>query len=126
MKKQLPLVLKGEVVHGKGLGKTVGMPTANLKISNEALPASGVYITKVVIDGILYQSVTNIGRRPSVDEEKQITVEVFVFDFDSDIYGKTVELEVLKYLRPVQKFQNLQEVHEQVEKDIEQAKQYFE
>ena len=124
--KQLPLILSGEVVHGKGLGKTVGMPTANLRIQNEKLPATGVYATKVRIGEETYCSVTNIGRRPSVDEEKHITVESFIFDFDKDIYGQTVTLEVCKYLRPVQKFHNLKEVHEQVEKDIEQTKKYFE
>lgn len=125
VEKELPLILIGEVVHGKGIGKTVGMPTANLYIPNAELPASGVYATKIKIGEHTYDSVTNIGRRPSVDKEKQITVETFIFDFDADIYGKTVVLEVYKYLRPVQKFDGLEEVYKQVKKDIEEAKMYL-
>ena len=123
--KSLPIIWTGEVVHGKALGRTVGMPTANLCIENEALPKAGVYATRIQIGEKVYHSVTNIGKRPTVDQDQHITVETFVFDFDEDIYGERVRLEVCKFLRPVQKFQNLEEVHEQVEKDILKAKIYF-
>ena len=121
----LPLVLTGKIVHGKGLGKTVGMPTANLCVPDEALPEVGVYATRVRIDERVFDSITNIGRRPSVDHEKHITVETYIFDFDENIYGETLELEVIQFLRPVKKFQSLVEVHEQVKKDIEEAKKYL-
>lgn len=120
----LPLVLTGEVVHGKALGRTVGMPTANLCIAEE-LPEPGVYATKIEVDGKVYDSITNIGMRPSVDESEEITVETYIFDFEEDIYGKTVKLEICSFLRTVMKFKNLEEVHKQVEKDILQAKEYF-
>ena len=121
----IPLVLSGKVVHGKGLGRTVGMPTANLQIEEEKLPPSGVYATRIEIGGKKYNSVTNVGKRPSVDEDQQVTVETYIFDYNEDIYGETVALELYKFLRPVQKFQNLEEVHKQVEKDIEEAKKYL-
>lgn len=121
----LPRILTGKIVHGKGLGRTVGMPTANLCISDEELPEVGVYATKVKIGGKVFGSVTNIGRRPSVDHDKHITVETYILDFDEDIYGEIVELEVIKFLRPVQKFQNLKEVREQVKRDIEETKKYL-
>lgn len=120
----LPIVLMGEVVHGKALGRTVGMPTANLCIAEE-LPESGVYVTRIEVDGRVYNSITNIGVRPSVDESEKITVETYIFNFEKEIYGKTVKLEICSYLRPVMKFKNLEEVHKQVKKDILEAKAYF-
>lgn len=121
----VPYVLKGKIVHGKGLGRTVGMPTANLSVKEQDLPKAGVYATKIEIGGKKYGSVTNIGKRPSVDQEQTITVETYIFEFHENIYGEEVSLEILRFLRPVQKFQNLEEVHEQVKKDIEEAKKYM-
>lgn len=123
--KNFPIILEGEVVHGKALGRTVGMPTANLHITSGKLPTTGVYATHIEIDGKVYDSVTNIGRRPSVDADRQITVETYIFDYHENIYGKNVVLEVKRFLRPVKKFQNLEEVHEQVERDIAEAKKYL-
>lgn len=120
-----PIVLKGEVVHGKALGRTVGMPTANLSVDATCLPEMGVYATKIEVDERSFESVTNIGKRPTVDESDHITVETYILDFDREIYGQTVKLEVCKFLRPVMQFQNLEEVHNQVEKDILEAKAYF-
>ena len=119
------MTLKGEVVHGKALGRTVGMPTANLQVEGEELPQVGVYATRIKIGGTYYNSVTNVGRRPSVDDDKCITVETFIIDFCEQIYGERVELEFVAYLRPVQKFESLEEVSNQVKKDIEHAKQYI-
>jgi riboflavin kinase/FMN adenylyltransferase len=79
----------------------------------------------MVVDGKVYHSVTNIGTRPSVDRESRVTVETFVIDFEGDIYGENVRLEVYQYLRPIQKFQGIEEVWEQVKKDIENAKKYL-
>lgn len=119
-----PIILTGEVVHGKGLGRTVGMPTANLHITDGELPAAGVYAGIVEVEGNRYKAVTNIGKRPSVDREQQVTVESFVMDFEGDLYGKQMKLELVKYLRPVQKFSGLEGVLEQVKKDIMEAKKY--
>lgn len=122
----LPIILTGKIIHGKGLGRTVGMPTANLRfVDMDLLPEEGVYATRIFVNGGWFHSVTNIGRRPTVDSEESITVETYILDFDEDIYGETVELEVRKFLRPIQKFENLEEVHEQVKKDIEQVKNYL-
>ena len=120
-----PITLIGEVVHGKGLGRTVGMPTANLQVTMGDLPATGVYATRIQIDGEIYNSITNIGRRPSVDADRNITVETYILDYQEDIYGKKVVLEICHFLRPVIRFQSLEEVREQVERDIVGAKKYF-
>lgn len=119
------MTLKGKVVHGKALGRTVGMPTANLQVEGEELPQVGVYATRIKIGDTYYNSLTNVGRRPSVDDDKCITVETFIIDFCEQIYGERVELEFVAYLRPVQKFESLEEVSNQVKKDIEHAKQYI-
>ncbi len=118
-------VIHGKVVHGKALGRTVGMPTANIAADEKKLPASGVYATKLIYDGKKLDSVTNIGRRPSVDEEKHITVETYIFDFAREIYDAEVALEIHKFIRPVMKFENLAEVQEQVQKDMLEVKKYF-
>ena len=110
-------------MHGKALGRTVGMPTANIQICDESiLPQSGVYATRIKVDENVYLAVTNIGTRPTVDCEKQVTVEAHILDFDGDIYDQNVELEVQKFRRPIRKFGSLEEVHRQVGKDIEEAR----
>ena len=120
-----PIILSGKVVHGKALGRTVGMPTANLCIEKGTIPADGVYATKISVKGKSYISVTNIGRRPTVDKESYITVETHIIDFDEEIYGEQAVLKVHKLLRPVQKFESLQAVQKQVQIDVETAKIYF-
>lgn len=121
----LPITLKGEVVHGKALGRTVGMPTANLRVVEGELPSAGVYAAKVKVRDKIYCSVTNVGRRPTVDDEQKATVESFILDFHEDIYGEQMEVEIVKYLRGIQKFADLEAVSEQVKKDIEEAKRIF-
>lgn len=121
-----PILLVGKVVHGKALGRTVGMPTANIEVADKSLlPECGVYATYILVKEKKYLAVTNIGLRPTVDREQQVTVEAHILDFDQDIYGESVELEVHKFLRPIQKFENLEEVQKQVGKDIEEAKKYL-
>ena len=110
-------------MHGKKLGRTVGMPTANLEICDKStMPEYGVYATKIKIRDRVYQAVTNIGLRPTVDNDRKVTVEAYILDFEGDIYGENVVLEVYKFLRPIQKFGSLEEVLKQVKKDIEEAK----
>ena len=121
-----PIILSGKVVHGKALGRTVGMPTANLCITEETIPEDGVYATRILVGGKSYISVTNIGRRPTVDDESHITVETYIIDFNMQIYGEHAVLEVHKFLRPIQKFDSLEEVKKQVQKDVESVKIYFE
>lgn len=119
-------VMIGEVVHGKALGRTVGMPTANLGVSDSKLkPPSGVYATRTRIGEDCYQGLTNIGTRPSVDDLPIITIETFLLDFSKDIYGKKLIMEVHLYIRGVRKFDSLEEVQNQVQKDLAQVKDYL-
>lgn len=114
-----PYIFHGKVISGKRLGRTVGMPTANLKIPNNKVEIkNGVYGSLVLIDGKKYIGVTNVGRRPSVDNFNYITVETFISDFHKIIYGKKITLLLKFYIRDVIKFDNLEQVKKQVEKDV--------
>jgi len=128
MKKELtPLyILKGKVIHGKALGRTVGKPTANLKAeSGSVIPPGGVYATIGIIDGERCKAVTNVGTRPSVDEDTHVTIETFFLELNEDLYGKEITLEFLGYIRPTKKFENLEQVSAQIQKDIEVAYSIF-
>ncbi len=119
-------IMIGEVVHGKALGRTVGMPTANLGVADTKLkPPSGVYATRTIVEDETYQGLTNIGTRPSVDDLPVITIETFLMDFSKDIYGKKLKMEVHLYIRGVRKFNNLNEVQNQVQWDLTQVKDYL-
>ena len=122
-----PYLVIGEVMHGKALGRTVGMPTANIGyVPYKQLPANGVYGTISEIHSKTVKGLTNIGKRPSVDNFDYVTVEDFLLDFSEDIYGEVITLEVHAMIRPVKKFNSLEEVKQQVNKDIESIRSYFE
>ena len=116
--------IEGVVIHGLGNGKKVNMPTANLDIKDIDKDIEyGVYATKVIIDDKSYLGVCNIGNRPTVDNKQAI--EVLIIDFNKDIYGKKIEIELLKKLRDIEKFDSLIELKKQVDKDIEQTKKLY-
>ena len=115
----------GKVVHGRGLGHTIGIPTANLCLPEELIkPAFGVYACRAWVDGNYYAAVTNIGTRPTVDGQG-VTVEPWILDFDGDLYGKEVVLEFCKFLRPEQKFESLDALKDQIQKDAEETRKIF-
>lgn len=121
-----PYLIMGEVMHGKALGRTVGMPTANIGYKlHKQLPAHGVYGTMSTIDGQNVKGLTNIGKRPSVDDFNYATIEAFLLDFSGDLYGKIITLEVYVFIRGVIKFNGLDEVKAQVNKDIESIRTYL-
>ena len=120
-----PHILTGSVVHGRGLGHTIGIPTANLLLPEELVkPAFGVYACKVWMDGRYYIAVTNIGTRPTVNGQN-VTVEPWILDFDGDLYGKEISLEFHKFLRPERKFANLEELKVQIQKDAAEIRKFF-
>lgn len=121
-----PYIIMGEVVHGKALGRTVGMPTANVGVPDQKLrPVSGVYATLGHVAGGTWKSLTNIGKRPSVDNNDYITIEAFLLDFKQNIYGEPFRLEVHKFIRGVEKFDNLEEVQRQVQKDLQKVRDFL-
>ena len=120
-----PHILTGEVVSGKQLGRTIGIPTANLHLPEGLLiPRFGVYACKATVDGKEYMAVTNIGTRPTVGGEN-VTVEAFLLDFDGDLYGKTLALAFHKFLRPEKKFSSLPELQKEILKNTQQTRNFF-
>ena len=112
--------LSGTVVHGKGKGRLYGMPTANLRpFDGEALPAEGVWAVEVLLDGRTYRGLTNVGPRPTVDDNPAPTVETMLLDFDEEIYGKTLTITFLERIRPVMRFSGLDALRRQISLDIE-------
>lgn len=120
-----PHILSGTVVSGQKLGRTIGIPTANLELPKELVcPAFGVYACKAWVDGHYYIAVTNIGKRPTVNGQN-VTVEPWILDFDGDLYGKEITLEFHKFLRPEQKFTNLDALKAQIQKDAAETRKIF-
>ncbi|WZL81088.1 riboflavin kinase [Vallitaleaceae bacterium 9-2] len=121
-----PYFMIGFVEHGKALGRTVGMPTANLGVCAEKRhPKEGVYATCTEIEGEKFKGLTNIGGRPSVDNDKRITIETYLLDFARDLYGRRLVLETHFFIRGVKKFSGLEEVQNQVQKDLDQTRAFF-
>ncbi len=121
-----PFSLAGPVVRGVERGRVIGFPTANIAIgSGLALPPFGVYVTRASVKGKSYQSVTNIGRRPTFEDGER-TVEVHIMDFGGDLYGRELRVDVLKRLRGEERFAGADALIEQIGKDVEAARQYFE
>ncbi len=112
-----PHMLSGTVVPGKQLGRTIGVPTANLMYPLELLKLPhGVYACQVETGGQTYAAVTNIGTRPTVSGEG-LTVESWLLDFAGDLYGKELTISFFSYLRPEYKFPNLSDLQKQIQKD---------
>jgi len=120
--------LDGLVARGDRLGHRIGVPTINLEPENELAPAEGVYVTEIEIRsfGRRFGSVTNIGRRPTLYEDYTTTIETFVLDFSSDVYGERIRLFFLERLREERKFPSIMDLKEQIQKDIGEARAYFE
>lgn len=118
-----PHCLSGVVTRGRRLGSELGAPTVNLTIPPEVLnPARGVYVSHLVVDGQRYPAVTNIGVRPTVSVTGQVTVETSILNFSGDLYGRTVWVEYLQYLRPEERFVTLDELRRQIGMDLREAK----
>lgn len=123
-KNDLPLCsLWGAVTHGRGKGRAAGMPTANLAMApGQTPPPQGVYAVLVSILGARYIGVTNVGLRPSADDDAFVTVETFILDLDADLYGQPMRLDFYQYLRPTRKMPSLAAVKQQVERDAQAAR----
>ena len=121
-----PVSLLGRVVHGDSRGTTLGYPTANINPTNEVLPPSGVYLVGVRVNNCLYRAIANVGRRPSFKRISRVNVEVHLFDFHKNLYGKEIVVEFIQWLRDEKNFQSQENLIEQIKKDEQKAKNYFE
>lgn len=116
-------ILHGTVVHGDKRGGTIGFPTANIHVdqTKKVVPRKGVYAVWIRVDGDYYPAMMNIGKRPTFEGE-DLTVEVHIFEFDQDIYGKEVQTQFVKRLRDEKKFSGIDELRNQLERDKLKAK----
>ncbi len=115
--------ISGIVEHGKHLGSTIGIPTVNvLPPANKLLPPFGVYSSTVVIGGVSYRGMTNIGRKPTVSSSNQVGVETYIYDFDEDVYGRQIEVRLHEFIRPEMKFDSVEALKKQMTSDIEAAR----
>lgn len=120
-----PYCIYGRVVQGNKLGRTIGFPTANIRLQRQVNPVKGVYAVKAKLpNGAEYEGVANIGRRPTINGVKQL-LEVHLFDFKQDIYGQTLQVELCDKIRDEVRFPSFDALKEQIAKDVEVAKGYF-
>jgi riboflavin kinase/FMN adenylyltransferase len=111
--------MSGMVIKGKQLGRTIGYPTANIELLDldKIKPKTGVYAVNIIIDQIYFRGMLNVGYNPTTDSDRIQKIEVNIFDFNKDIYGKIIKIEFIKHLRNEVKFANLDELKEQLAKD---------
>lgn len=120
-----PFALQGKIVPGEKLGGTIGIPTANLNVENEILPATGVYVSRALLaDGKDVPAVTNVGYRPTVGG-KTLTVEAHLLGYSGNLYGEKIQLQFFQKLREEMHFKNLDELKSKIHSDIRQAETYF-
>ena len=114
-----PYTITGKVVHRNKLGRTIGFPTANLQIEEDykLIPAEGVYVVKVDLGYESFFGMLSIGRRPTVEQNGELSVEVYILDFDREIYGEEITLHFLKWVREDKKFNDIGELKQQIEND---------
>lgn len=121
-----PFFLHGVVVHGAARGRMLGYPTANIQPNGgHALPADGIYATRVHVDGVVHGSATYVGTSPTFEAHERL-VEVFLLDFEGDLYGKQLKVEWVNKVRDDQRFDSASELQIQMAKDIAQARQLLE
>lgn len=119
-------ILTGKVQTGRQLGRTIGIPTANLALPEGVVcPKFGVYACKILVDGGEYLAVTNIGTRPTVNG-RHVTVEAHLLDFAGDIYGREVQLQFYEFLRPEENFDSLATLQAEIQKNVAQTRKIFE
>lgn len=122
-----PYEINGIVVKGKGIGKQMGFPTANIDIRSDIkiLPAEGVYCTEVWVDGEQFMGMLNIGVNPTIADDNHKTIEVHLLDSDQDLYNKKIRVQFLDKIRDELKFESIEDLQLQLKKDEEFTRDYF-
>lgn len=115
-----PYFVFSEVVTGRRLGHTIGYPTINQVIPKEKLvPASGVYASRVMIDGIMYRGISNLGKKPTIEGVHQLGLETYILDYSGSLYGRKLKVELLYFIRPEEKFSSIEALKKQISNDVE-------
>jgi len=116
--------ISGKVIHGEKRGRLIGFPTTNLSTEWNFLPKKGVYVSKVVISDKSYQSITNIGVRPTFNANS-LQIESHIFDFNKNVYGKKIKIYFLARIRSEKKFETVEKLIENITKDVNFGRKYF-
>lgn len=120
-----PYTIAGVVGTGRQLGRTIGIPTTNIiPIKSKLLPPNGVYVSKIRIGNSVHLGVTNIGVKPTVGDENEKGAETFIFDFNQNVYGEYIFVELYYHVRQEMKFDSIESLKEQMEKDIQFTREY--
>ncbi|ALE02573.1 bifunctional riboflavin kinase/FAD synthetase [Candidatus Pseudothioglobus singularis] len=119
-----PFSISGKVAHGDKLGRTIGFPTANISIHRKLSPVLGVYSVLVKLKSKTYNGICNVGKRPTLGSNKTL-LEVFIFDFNKEIYGEYVTVIFKQKCREEKKFESFDELKTQIKKDVEKSRLYF-
>lgn len=119
-----PYTVLGTVIEGRKLARELGFPTANMVAHNEQLPPDGVWSLEVTVDGVHFQAIGNLGRRPTIEVEgARRLLEVHLFDFDGDLYGEVLEAKFIDYIRPEKHFDSVEELKVQIARDVAEVRQ---
>lgn len=121
----MPYSMSGRVEHGRRLGRTLGMPTANLlPEADKLLPPAGVYYSSVLLNGRIYRGISNVGCKPTVSRENIMGVETYLYDFDDSIYGSQITVQLHAFRRPEEKFDNVEALRAQLMLDIAAGREF--
>lgn len=121
----MPYSMSGRVEHGRRLGRTLGMPTANLlPEADKLLPPAGVYYSSVLLNGHIYRGISNVGCKPTVSRENIMGVETYLYDFDDSIYGSQITVQLHAFRRPEEKFDNVEALRAQLMLDIAAGREF--
>lgn len=121
-----PYFIRGKIIHGRQVGRTIGFPTINIQPPpQKLLPPYGVYVSRIRLDGKQYAGITNIGKKPTIQGDHPVGVETYIYDFQGDVYEKTARVELLHFERPEIRFAGIEELKMQLEKDIAYGRAYL-
>ncbi len=121
-----PFFIRGNVIRGNQIGRTIGIPTINIAIpQDKILPPLGVYVSKVWLEDEWYMGVSNIGRKPTVGNDNPIGLETYIIDFNQNVYDKLVSVEFFDFIRPEIKFDSIEKLKEQMSFDINRTIKYY-
>ena len=123
VKKIIYPIFEGTVAHGFKIGETLGFPTANIEVATENIPQDGVYIVQIQINDAFFYGMMSIGNRPTFNAAKK-TIEVHLLNFSGDLYQQNLSIKPLSYIRKNRKFDNLELLKQQLQKDKNLALQY--
>lgn len=122
----MPYQISGEILHGRSLGHTIGVPTINQAIpEGKALPKLGVYCARITVEDKIYYGIANVGSKPTVQDALIYGLETHLFECNKDLYGKQAKTELLSFVRPEQKFASVEELRKQLETDKTFGRTYF-